>query len=235
MGKILIVEDDFIICKGLRKIIQNLANELEIVSTGYAQKALNYAINNHFDAFLLDIQLNDYSGIELAKQIRSMEKYKLTPIVFITSIPTKELLAFKQVHCYDYILKPFNKKEVIDILKTIINYGIKNNQENQPTIVLKQKSCSYVIKQSEIIFIESINKKIVIYTINEQITISTYSLKEFLIELTDDFIQCHKGYIINSNYIQKVDKANDLIKLNNVVIDIPIGRKYKEALRGIWI
>lgn len=234
MGKILIVEDDLVICEGLSEIIKTIAKGLEIVTTGYAKKALSYAISGYYDAFLLDIQLNDYSGIELAKQIRNIEKYMLTPIIFITSIPTKELLAFKQIHCYDYIVKPFSRKDVMEALNTIINYGI-NSKGNQPVLKLKQKSYYYVVKQNEIIYIESINKKIYINTINEQIILSTYSLKELVNELTTDFIQCHKGYIINTNYIQKVDKVNDLIKLSNIDISIPIGRKYRESLRGTWI
>lgn len=230
MGRILIVEDDLIICEGLSEIIKTIEKEIEIVTTGYAKNALNYAINSYFDAFLLDIQLNDYSGMELAKQIRDIEKYKLTPIIFITSIPTKELLAFKQIHCYDYIVKPFSKDEVTKALRTIIDYGIKN-EGNQPVLRLKQKSYSYIIKQNEIIYIEAVNKKIHITTINEEIILSTYSLKEIFEELTSNFIQCHRGYIINTDYIQKVDKANDLIKLKNVNSNIPIGRKYKEHLR----
>lgn len=234
MGKILIVEDDLIICEGLSEIIKTIDKELEILTTGYAEKALSHASNGYYDAFLLDIHLIDYSGMELAKQIRSMEKYKLTPIIFITSIPTKELLAFKQIHCYDYIVKPFSRKEVIEALKTIIDYGIKN-EDNQPVLKLKQKACSYIIKQNDIIYIESINKKIYINTINEQIKLSTYSLKKLLSELTNDFVQCHKGYIINTNYLQKADKVNDLIKLSNIDKYIPIGRKYKESLKGTWI
>lgn len=234
MGKILIVEDDLIICEGLSEIIKTIDKDLGIVATGYAKKALSFAVGSYYDAFLLDIHLNDYSGIELAKQIRNIEKYKLTPIVFITSIPTKELLAFKQIHCYDYIVKPFSRQEVIGTLKTIVNYGIKS-EENQPVLKLKQKTCSYMIKQNEIIYIESINKKIHINTVNEQIILSTYSLKEIANELINDFVQCHRGYIVNTNYVQKVDKINDLINLKDADISIPIGRKYKESLRGIWI
>ncbi len=117
MGKILIVEDDLIICEGLSEIIRGIDKESEIVITGYAEKALSFAIDSYYDAFLLDIRLNDYSGIKLAKQIRNIEKYKITPILFITSIPTKELLAFKPIHCYDYIVKPFSREKVTETLR----------------------------------------------------------------------------------------------------------------------
>ncbi|WP_229775528.1 response regulator [Anaerosalibacter bizertensis] len=77
--------------------------------------------------FLLDIQLKDYSGFELAKEIRNIDNYKLTPIIFVTAIPTRELMAFKEIHCYDYIVKPFKEEEIVwtkqelYLLKKLIN------------------------------------------------------------------------------------------------------------------
>ena len=46
------------------------------------KKLLRYAEDINYDIFLLDIQLKDYSGFELAKEIRNIDNYKLTPIVF---------------------------------------------------------------------------------------------------------------------------------------------------------
>ena len=54
--------------------------------------------------FLLHVQLNDYSGLKLAQDIRELDQYKLTPIVFITGVLGQELMAFKNYHCYDYII-----------------------------------------------------------------------------------------------------------------------------------
>ena len=118
MANIMIVEDNPNIALGLETIIKSINIDMEITITGYAKEALEKANSKTYELFLLDIQLYDYSGFELAKKIRNINKYKLTPIVFITAIPTKELLAFKEIHCYDYIVKPFTEKEVLDALST---------------------------------------------------------------------------------------------------------------------
>lgn len=120
MTKILIVEDEQLIAEGLAIIINSINSKIETTITGYAKEALDYAKNNYYDIFLLDIQLLDYSGFELAKEIRDTDRYKLTPIIFITAIPARELMAFKEIHCYDYIVKPFKKEEVKSVLETII-------------------------------------------------------------------------------------------------------------------
>jgi two-component system LytT family response regulator len=231
MAKILIVEDELLIANGLAAIIKSIDDELDVIITGYAEEALRYAKNSHYDAFLLDIQLKDYSGLELAKEMREMNNYKLTPIIFITAIPTRELMAFREIHCYDYIVKPFREEEVRKALETIIHYGIKKDDKKK-YIRLNQKEYSYLIRQEEIIYIEAKNKKVFMVTTNETIDLSNYTLYKLLDELSEDFVQCHRGYIINISYVEKVDKMNNLIKLKHIDLPVPIGRKYREDLRG---
>ncbi|MBS4539055.1 response regulator transcription factor [Clostridium sp. D2Q-11] len=231
MGKIIIVEDDVAIRDGLKFMVKDMDKDLEVITTGFATKALDYSKKNKIDAFFLDIQLEDYSGIKLAKEIREISTYKFTPIVFITAVPTRELEAFREVHCYDYIIKPFTKEEVKDVLSTIINYSVKNKEKNK-SIRFKQKEYTCVIGQADIKYIESKNRKLFIETKEEQFVISTYTLKSVLEELSSDFIRCHKGFIVNTNFIKKIDKNNKLIYLKDTANPISIGRKYKENLQG---
>lgn len=229
MANIMIVEDEINIALGLEGIIKSINKDIETTITGYAKEALEIANSKTYELFLLDIQLNDYSGFELAKEIRSIDKYKLTPIVFITAIPTKELLAFKQIHCYDYIVKPFSEKEVMDVLNTVINYGIKKEEY----ISFNLKNFIYRVKIDDIIYFEVVQRKIKVVTVKEQFELSHYTLSNLQDELIDDFIRCHKGYIVNINYISSVDKANNCINLEEIDDKIPIGRKYKDTLGGI--
>ena len=61
--------------------------------------------------------------------------------------------------------------------------------------------------------------------------ISGYSLKKLLEMINDSkFIQCHKSYILNTNYIEKIDKANNLIYLRNNMGTIPIGKKFRWSI-----
>lgn len=229
MGRILIVEDDQIICTGLNNIIKSVDSTQEVFMTGYAEKALDYAIDKRIDAFFLDIQLEDYSGLKLAGQLREIDYYKFTPIVFITAAPTRELEAFRKIHCYDYIVKPFSIDEIKEVIETIINYRIKKEKK---TLKIKQKDFIYVIDQEEIIYIESNNRKLIVQTVHEKVEYASYTLNQIASELSEDFIQCHRSYIINSKYIQEINKKQCLISLKYAEEQIPYGRKYKENIRG---
>ena len=233
MANILIVEDEILTAKGLKTIIESIEKDLEVDMTAYAREALSMAKTNQYDVFLLDIQLKDYSGFDLAHELRSIDKYKLSPIIFITAIPSRELMAFKQIHAYDYIIKPFKEEEVRNNLETIIKYGIKKDaNKEEKYLKLKQRDFSYLIRQDDIIYVESKNRKLFIRTTKDEFDISTYTLKEILSELEEEFFQCHRGFIINSNYLKKIDKSEDAIYLKGTADIVPIGRAYKDQVRS---
>jgi two-component system LytT family response regulator len=228
MGNILIVEDDSIISNGLKKIVEEIDASSNIYSTGYAEEALKISKKIDIDVFLLDIQLEDYSGMELAKELRDISKYKLVPIVFITAIPTRELIAFKRIHCYDYIIKPFRKEEVVKVVTTLIKYGTNNTESKKISIL--QSGVSILIDEKDIIYIESNNRNLYVHTVEETMEIHNYWLKNMKKRLSDNFIKCHKSYIVNKDFITYVEHIKNLIYLKNVKEVIPIGRKYKEEI-----
>ena len=95
-----------------------------------------------------------------------------------------------------------------------------------------QKDYIYRVNIEEIIYMESIRGKIKLQTVKEEIILSHYTLIKLLEELSDQFVQCHRGFVINISYIEKMDKANNSIKLKNINEIIPIGRKFKDLLRS---
>lgn len=230
MANILIVEDEITIASGLDNIVKSIDNDIETTITGYAEEAFNMASSDDFDLFLLDIELLDYSGLTLAGELREMDKYKLTPIIFITALPSKELLAFKEIHCYDYIVKPFKEETVRDAVNTILKYGVKKEQY----ISFDLKDFMYRIKMDDIIYLEAVQRKIEVVTTKERFQVSNYTLNGLQDELTDNFVRCHRGYIVNTLYISRIDKVQNVLDLEYTDIRIPIGRSFKEALGGAF-
>lgn len=234
MANILIVEDNKLIAQQLKQLIYNINKEREVLTTGYASEALEIMKYKQIALFLLDIQLEDYSGIELGKKIRETSGYELIPIVFITSIPTQELEAFRQIHCYDYITKPFTPERIEEVLVTLLEKGIKNSTQNLE-LKLVQKHFTLVLKQSEIVYIEARNRKLIFVTEEEVLYISTYTLKDIDSKLGKNFLRCHRGFIVNEDYIKGVDRSRNNIELKHGYAPLPIGEKYKKILKGKWI
>lgn len=234
MIRILILEDDLNISNGLKHLLGQIRADLTIHCFTKSADALAFAKEHSIDIFCLDIQLEDYNGIELAKQIRTLFEYVMTPIVFITAVPTRELIAFKEIHCYDYIVKPFTNAEVENVFSTLINHGVFPKEKAvKPVLKFKEKDCFYVVPQEDIIYLESNFRKVKVVTINESFTEAFDSLKRISEDLTEDFIKCHKSFYVNQRHIRGVNFKKQVILLKNSDITLPLGRSFHENLKGV--
>lgn len=227
MGRIIIIEDDTYIRDDLRRIIRKIDKEIEIFETGSVKETLEIITENEIDIFLMDIQLEDGNGYELAKKIRQMEQYKLKHIVFITAVPTHAMNAYENTHCYSYILKPIDQELLEDQLHTLIKYGTNKSDDVQGDYIeLDLKSCKYLVKAEEILYMEAINQKKYIKTTKECIELSRINLSTLSEKLPDYFVRCHKSFIVNRKRIEHVNKTDRTIKMKDTNEIIPIGRKY---------
>ena len=58
-------------------------------------------------------------------------------------------------------------------------------------------------------------------------------LKELIAQLPPNFIQSHRSFIVNSDYVNSYDPTNALLYLGNHNISTPVGRKYKDYVKKI--
>lgn len=235
MPRVLIVEDNILICESLTRILHIIDETLEVYATGYAAEGMVYAKENTVDIFLLDIELLDYSGAVLAKQIRDLDRYKLTPIVFVTNDYRLELDAYRNVHCYSFINKPFKKESVMEIIKTLLKCRPDKPVREENKMILKGKGFSISLLQKDILYIEAQNHKLFAMTTKERVQITGHTLGGIMKVLSDEFYRCHKAFVVNTKWIQKVDKKEKLITLLENKDAVPYGDKYKEFLIGMWI
>lgn len=97
------------------------------------------------------------------------------------------------------------------------------------TIFLKRGKINYHIIKNNILYIESYRNYIVIHTSISNYTLR-YTLKKIQKKLGNEFVQCHKSYLVNLNNIICI-KENS-IELRNK-ITLPIGNKYKQNLYNL--
>ncbi|MCX8031272.1 MAG: sigma-54 dependent transcriptional regulator [Thermodesulfovibrionales bacterium] len=107
--KILIVEDDELLCISLKRLFQKEAYDVTAV---YSAESALIALNNEpFDLIITDIVLPGIDGIELLSRVK--EKYPDTIVIVMTSYATIEtaIRAFR-LGSYDYIIKPVIHEEL---------------------------------------------------------------------------------------------------------------------------
>ncbi len=109
--KILVVDDERLLVKGIKFNLENEGYQVECAYDGAA--AADLLENNPYDLVLLDVMLPYVDGFELMEYIRPLE----IPVIFITavdSVPNR--VKGLRLGAEDYIVKPF---ETIELLARI--------------------------------------------------------------------------------------------------------------------
>lgn len=127
MGKkVLVVDDEKLIVKGLRFSLEQDDMEVECAYDG--EEALEKAKNDKFDIILLDIMLPKLTGLEVCQQIR---EFSSVPIVMLTAKgEDMDKILGLEYGADDYITKPFNILEVKARIKAIMRRtGSKSKEQ----------------------------------------------------------------------------------------------------------
>jgi len=107
-ARILLVDDHPANLIALEAILAPLGAELVAATT--SREALRAVLRGEFAVILLDVQMPEMDGFELAAVIKTRERSRRTPIIFLTAIhsePSKIFLGYAQ-GAVDYLLKPFD-------------------------------------------------------------------------------------------------------------------------------
>ena len=107
--KILIVDDKPANLVVLRKQLKCLKN-VEIIEAGGGNEALTLTLNHDFALAILDVQMPEMDGYELAKLLREEEKTADIPIIFLSAVFSDDFHIYEgyKSGAVDFITKPFN-------------------------------------------------------------------------------------------------------------------------------
>ncbi|HUX92324.1 MAG TPA: sigma-54 dependent transcriptional regulator [Ignavibacteriaceae bacterium] len=116
--KILIIDDDDLVCISLKKLLQKLGYEVEVCLDG--DEAFNKVEEFQPDIILLDIYLTTQNGLNILKQFR--KKYFNIPVIMITGYSdVKIAVTAIKSGAYDFLLKPIDIEQLQLVLKKALD------------------------------------------------------------------------------------------------------------------
>ena len=119
--KVLVVDDEKMIVKGLRFSLEQ--DGMEVDSAYDGEEALNVVKQSTYDVILLDVMLPKLSGFEVCQQIR---EFSDVPIIMLTAKgEDMDKILGLEYGADDYITKPFNILEVKARIKAIMRRSSK--------------------------------------------------------------------------------------------------------------
>jgi two-component system copper resistance phosphate regulon response regulator CusR len=128
---ILVVEDEKRLADLLKAGLEEQGFAVDVAYDGYVGK--NLAIRNNYDLLILDINLPLINGYELCKQIRLVNND--IPIIMLTAMASPEnKLAGFDVGADDYILKPFDFKELLARVRVFLRRATPVEKPEDETI-----------------------------------------------------------------------------------------------------
>lgn len=131
--KVLVVDDEKLIVKGIRFSLEQDGMEVECAYDG--EEALNMAREKEYDIILLDLMLPKLNGLEVCQQIR---EFSNVPIVMLTAKgEDMDKILGLEYGADDYITKPFNILEVKARIKAIMRRTSKRKEPAGSPVLIK--------------------------------------------------------------------------------------------------
>ncbi|HZT91455.1 MAG TPA: ATP-binding protein [Gaiellaceae bacterium] len=113
----------------LQAILEPLGHEL--VTAGSAREALRILLDrDDFAVILLDVQMPDMDGFELAEVIKERDRTRTIPIIFLTALSKEERHVYRgyEVGAVDYVFKPFQPEILRAKVGVFVELWRKNRQ-----------------------------------------------------------------------------------------------------------
>ncbi|MGI6011163.1 MAG: response regulator transcription factor [Ruminococcus sp.] len=129
--RVLVVDDEKLIVKGIRFSLEQDGMEVECAYDG--EEALEMVKENKYDMILLDLMLPKISGLEVCQQIR---EFSQVPIIMLTAKgEDMDKILGLEYGADDYITKPFNILEVKARIKAIMRRTSKPAKEEEKKVI----------------------------------------------------------------------------------------------------
>lgn len=188
----------------------NIKGHIVVATTDY-KEFISQVRDQSANVCIIDINLRaEVNGFYIAKCLRK-EKIPVE-IIFCTGLLEYISQAF-DVNAYHFIVKPVGH----NLEKCLIKLGreIETRENSKNTIEIKFGSRIYYVPIASILYIQRKGSKTFINTENRVLEVYD-SLDSLCFRLNDKrFVKCHRGIIVNNDYIDFIDKKSRNLMLTN--------------------
>ncbi len=200
--KILVVDDEKFIRQGIKYMLEEEIDDIQVVLSSNGLEALDKIDNQKIDIIITDIKMPLMDGIKLISEIRKNNKE--IPIYVLTGFNEFEYAQ----QCIDYkiekyILKPIEKEEIVELIIDSIKKILKNKEEEKKDIIEEIKYEFLKEEKSNDVILSRLNK----------IGIRSKEYRFFYFKTDDkvkeeNIIEYDDGYLLIASPDYKMEKIN---------------------------
>lgn len=231
----------FVICEDNKDFLNRLSNSIIKVMMSYNfeykinkftqyNKEVEEIISNkdELKIYILDIELPEISGLEIASMIREDDLESI--VIFVTAhLEFKNDIFYSRLLALDYIAKDRYWEERFE--KTI-SYTIKKLNKKR-VLMFEYNYNSYRIPYDSIVYIEKVsdNRKCLIHTEDNSCFEIGMTISDLLKELGPNFYRTHKSCIVNLDKVKKINYSENIITFTNGVSEYLLSNRNKKGLK----
>ena len=222
--RVAICDDDRESRARLRSLIKQQEPDCEVACFDTGKRLLE--ARQHFDILLLDIQMEDMRGIEVARVLRINRER--TIVIFVTALKEYAAEAF-EVEAFNYLLKPLEPERFCRVFEDACREVKRLESAGGGQLFFQTKTRSFVVQKDEILYVESLRRKVEIHTQRENIIVYA-TMKGLAERLGEEFFRCHRGYLVNLAYV--AEYGTGTIQLQNGETVYLAREKYTEFVKA---
>jgi DNA-binding LytR/AlgR family response regulator len=195
-------------------------------------EALNFIKKNPVDLIFLDIQMDDFDGIQF------LESLSVKPLIILTTAYDSYALKGYELDVTDYLLKPISFTRFMQAVQKVYDRIHSLPPSSDSFHLEPQQKGNYIFVRSDykmkkididdILFVESMKDYLIIHT-KDQKTMTLMSFRQIESMLpAETFIRIHKSYLISMKHLESYDK--NIVTVNGK--NLQIGETYKQKFQS---
>ena len=225
----IIIEDDELSLRVIEEFVKKTAGLNLIHSFSNAVEAINTSRSEEdISLIFLDIELPEMNGMEFLDSLEN------PPMVVIISSKGKYAVDAFEYDVVDYLVKPVTYGRFYKSIEKARKIHQRDilDKLGKEEIFIKKNSMLVRLKYDDILWVEALENYVIFNTFEEKYTIH-FTMKAIEQKLPQaKFTRVHRSYIVNTGSIEVIEDNSVLIRVQDGVKTIPIGKSYKDKLMG---
>ena len=193
--------------------------------------ALDFLSENTVDVVLIDVQMQDISGLDFISIVKQKATQALPAFIIISAFDQYAIHGF-DLNISDYLLKPFSFDRFLTALEKVraSSHAEVTTPSNHPGLFVRQNSKYLQVNPATILWVESSGHTVQFHSSQDTPLLVTETMTHMETLLRPyGFYRVHKRYLVNRAFIKEIDLP--FITLEHGTQPIPIGKTYRSVIR----